>query len=203
MTTPISIPRRLGSSSGRVDDRRVELVHHRRPQEDRDHVRHDGDRLLRRSVASKRCSIRLQLARPDGTVLSAAAYNEFFTMHGTTMVFLMGMPIAAAFGNYLVPLMIGARDVAFPRLNMLGYWIFLFGGIFIYSSFILGFGGAPNGGWFGYAPLNSTPMSLGLPARPRPRLLGRRHHHARHRVGRDRGQLHRHDPQHARAGHDA
>ena len=64
--------------------------------------------------------IRLQLAQPNGTILTAARYNEFFTMHGTTMVFLMGMPIAAAFGNYLVPLMIGARDVAFPRLNMLG-----------------------------------------------------------------------------------
>ena len=108
--------------------------------------------------------IRLQLAQPDGTVLTAARYNEFFTMHGTTMVFLLGMPIAAAFGNYLVPLMIGARDVAFPRLNMLGYWIFLFGGMFIYSSFLLG--GAPNAGWFGYAPLSSTPMSDGfLPGR--------------------------------------
>jgi cytochrome c oxidase subunit I len=108
--------------------------------------------------------IRLQLASPNGTVLTAARYNEFFTMHGTTMVFLMGMPIAAAFGNYLVPLMIGARDVAFPRLNMLGFWIFAFGGGFIYSSFALG--GAPNAGWFGYAPLSSTPMEAGyLPGR--------------------------------------
>ena len=69
--------------------------------------------------------IRLQLAQPNGTILSAARYNEFFTMHGTTMVFLMGMPLAAAFGNYFLPLMIGARDVAFPRLNMFGYWVFL------------------------------------------------------------------------------
>src|SRR5262245_60135870 len=108
--------------------------------------------------------IRLQLAQPDGTVLTAARYNEFFTMHGTTMVFLFGMPIAAAFGNYFVPLMIGARDVAFPRINMLGFWIFAGGGLFIYSSFL--FGGAPNGGWFGYAPLTSTPMSYGyLPGR--------------------------------------
>ena len=108
--------------------------------------------------------IRLQLAQPNGTVLSAARYNEFFTMHGTTMVFLMGMPLAAAFGNYFLPLMIGARDVAFPRLNMFGYWVFLFGGIFIYSSFALG--GAPDGGWFGYAPLTSTPMAQGfLPGR--------------------------------------
>jgi cytochrome c oxidase subunit I len=108
--------------------------------------------------------IRLQLAQPNGTILSAARYNEFFTMHGTTMVFLMGMPLAAAFGNYFLPLMIGARDVAFPRLNMFGYWVFLLGGAFIYSSFVLG--GAPDGGWFGYAPLTSTPMSQGfLPGR--------------------------------------
>src|SRR6516164_2992340 len=108
--------------------------------------------------------IRLQLAQPNGTILSAARYNEFFTMHGTTMVFLLGMPIAAAFGNYLVPLMIGARDVAFPRLNMLGFWIFAFGGFFLYSSFALG--GAPDGGWFGYAPLTSTPLANGyLPGR--------------------------------------
>ena len=108
--------------------------------------------------------IRLQLAQPNGTFLSAARYNEFFTMHGTTMVFLMGMPLAAAFGNYFLPLMIGARDVAFPRLNMFGYWVFLFGGVFLYSSFVLG--GAPDGGWFGYAPLTSTPMSQGfLPGR--------------------------------------
>jgi cytochrome c oxidase subunit 1 len=108
--------------------------------------------------------IRLQLAQPNGTVLTAARYNEFFTMHGTTMVFLMGMPLAAAFGNYLVPLMIGARDVAFPRLNMLGFWIFAAGGIFLYSSFFLG--GAPDGGWFGYAPLTSTPLANGyLPGR--------------------------------------
>jgi cytochrome c oxidase subunit 1 len=108
--------------------------------------------------------IRLQLAQPNGTILSAARYNEFFTMHGTTMVFLLGMPMAAAFGNYLVPLMIGARDVAFPRLNMLGFWVFAFGGLFIYSSFALG--GAPDGGWFGYAPLTSTPLANGyLPGR--------------------------------------
>jgi cytochrome c oxidase subunit 1 len=104
--------------------------------------------------------IRLQLARPDGTILTANQYNQLFTMHGTTMVFLLGMPLAAAFGNYLIPLMIGARDVAFPRMNMFGYWVFLFGGIFLYSSFFLG--GAPNGGWFGYAPLTSAPASQGF-----------------------------------------
>jgi cytochrome c oxidase subunit 1 len=104
--------------------------------------------------------IRVQLWGPDGTVLTANQYNQIFTMHGTTMIFLMGMPLSIAFGNYLIPLMIGARDVAFPRINMFGYWVFLLGGVFLYSSFVLG--GAPNGGWFGYAPLTSTPMSKGF-----------------------------------------
>jgi cytochrome c oxidase subunit 1 len=103
--------------------------------------------------------IRMQLAEPNGTVLTAAQYNTMFTMHGTTMVFLVGMPLAVAFGNYFIPLQIGARDVAFPRLNMFGYWMVLFGGLFMYSSFFLG--GAPNGGWFGYTPLTSTPISGG------------------------------------------
>ena len=103
--------------------------------------------------------IRLQLAGANGTVLTASQYNTMFTMHGTTMVFLVGMPMAVAFGNYFVPLQIGARDVAFPRLNMFGYWVVLFGGLFIYSSFFLG--GAPNGGWFGYTPLTSTPIAGG------------------------------------------
>src|SRR4051795_3072818 len=108
--------------------------------------------------------IRLQLAGPNGTVLTAAQYNTMFTMHGTTMVFLVGMPLAVAFGNYFIPLQIGARDVAFPRLNMFGYWVVLFGGIFLYSSFFLG--GAPDGGWFGYTPLTSAPLVSGfLPGR--------------------------------------
>ncbi|HEV2309113.1 MAG TPA: cytochrome c oxidase subunit I [Acidimicrobiia bacterium] len=108
--------------------------------------------------------IRLQLAQPNGTVLTASQYNQIFTMHGTTMVFLLGMPLSVAFANYMIPLMIGARDVAFPRLNAFGYWGFLLGGVFLYSSFVLG--GAPNGGWFGYTPLTSTPLGLGaLPGR--------------------------------------
>jgi len=94
--------------------------------------------------------LRSQLATPNGRVLTANEYNQLFTMHGTTMIFLVVMPVAAAFGNYLVPLLIGARDVAFPRLNAFGYWAFLGGGLFLYASFLLG--GAPNGGWFGYAP---------------------------------------------------
>ena len=101
--------------------------------------------------------IRAQLARPNGHVVTAEAYNEIFTMHGLTMIFLVVMPLSAAFFNYLIPLMIGARDVAFPRLNAFSYWTFLFGGLFLYSSFLLG--GAPAGGWFGYAPLSEQPAS--------------------------------------------
>src|SRR5215218_2599158 len=101
--------------------------------------------------------IRAQLAGPDGKVLSASLYNEMFTMHGTTMIFLFAMPMAAAFGNYLLPLQLGARDVAFPRINAFGFWSFLFGGLFLYSSWILG--GAADGGWFMYAPNSSVPFS--------------------------------------------
>lgn len=97
--------------------------------------------------------IRLQLARPNLDVLTADRYNQMFTMHGTTMIFLVVMPMSAAFFNFLIPLMIGARDVAFPRLNALSYWVFLFGGLFLYASFF--FGGAPNQGWYGYAPLTT------------------------------------------------
>src|SRR6185369_15299272 len=93
--------------------------------------------------------IRIQLSRPENHFLSAETYNQIFTMHGTTMVFMVGMPIAVALFNYIVPLQIGARDVAFPRLNALSYWVFLFAALFMNFSFFLG--AAPNGGWFGYA----------------------------------------------------
>jgi cytochrome c oxidase subunit 1 len=101
--------------------------------------------------------IRSQLAAPDGTLLTADLYNQLFTMHGTTMVFLFVMPMAAAFGNYFLPLQIGARDVAFPRINAFGLWAFLFGGLLLNFSWILG--GAPDGGWFMYAPNSSVPFS--------------------------------------------
>src|SRR6056297_2589711 len=101
--------------------------------------------------------IRAQLAQADGTVLSADKYNQMFTMHATTMVFLFVMPMAAAFANYMMPLQIGARDVAFPRLNALSFWTFIFGGIFINTSWFLG--GAADGGWFMYAPNSDTPFS--------------------------------------------
>ena len=87
--------------------------------------------------------LRVQLAQANSEFLSAGAYNALFTMHGTTMVFLFIMPASAAFMNYLIPLMIGARDVAFPRLNALSWWIFFFGGIFLYSTFIFGTSLAP------------------------------------------------------------
>jgi cytochrome c oxidase subunit I len=101
--------------------------------------------------------IRLQLARPGQSIVDADTYNQIFTMHGTTMVFLVGMPIAVALFNYVVPLQIGARDVAFPRLNALSYWIFLFGAIFMNASFL--FGQAPNCGWFCYANLSQPDFS--------------------------------------------
>src|SRR2546426_4522839 len=104
--------------------------------------------------------IRAQLARPDQHLVNAAQYNEIFTMHGLTMIFLFVMPMSAAFFNFLIPLMIGARDVAFPRLNAFSYWVFLFGGLFLYSSWFLG--GAPNGGWFGYAPNSTTDPTIGM-----------------------------------------
>jgi len=101
--------------------------------------------------------IRAQLAGPDGTLLSADVYNQMFTMHATSMVFLFAMPMAAAFGNYLLPLQVGARDVAFPRINAFGFWCFLVGAIFVNLSWILG--GAADGGWFMYAPNSSVPFS--------------------------------------------
>ncbi|SVD04781.1 uncharacterized protein METZ01_LOCUS357635, partial [marine metagenome] len=121
--------------------------------------------------------LRIQLAKPDNDFLSAAEDNAMFTMHGTTMVFLVIMPLSAAFFNYLLPLQIGARDVAFPRLNALSYWLWIFGGLFLYSTFIFGsagapqggylaeeigwLGNAPNGGWFGYQPNASFKYSPG------------------------------------------
>jgi cytochrome c oxidase subunit 1 len=103
--------------------------------------------------------IRTQLAVGDGKFLSAQVYNEMFTMHATTMVFLFVMPMAAAWANYFVPLQIGARDVAFPRLNAFGFWCFLFGGIFINTSWLLG--GAADGGWFMYQPNANALFSPG------------------------------------------
>ncbi len=103
--------------------------------------------------------IRAQLNGPDGKLVSPEFYNQLFTMHGTTMIFLAVMPLSAMFFNYFIPLMIGARDVAFPRLNAMSFWVFLLGGLFLNASFIWG---APNGGWFGYAPLSGKQYSPGV-----------------------------------------
>jgi cytochrome c oxidase subunit I len=104
--------------------------------------------------------LRIQLGTAENTFLTPEAYNQLFTMHGTTMIFLAIMPLSAMFFNFFIPLMIGARDVAFPRLNAFSYWVFLFGGLFLNASFL--FGAAPNGGWFGYANLTSKQYSPGL-----------------------------------------
>ncbi|MGP8227334.1 MAG: cytochrome c oxidase subunit I [Terracidiphilus sp.] len=115
---------------------------------------------------SEALAIRIQLVIPNNHFLSPELYNELFTMHGTTMVFLVGMPILFGFANYLVPLMIGARDMAFPRLNAFSFWMTAFGGLFLYFSFIGGFGlygmgSAPDVGWFAYAPLTAQAFSPG------------------------------------------
>src|SRR5437899_5869981 len=110
--------------------------------------------------------IRMQLAVPNNTVVPPQVFNRFFTMHGTAMVFFVGMPIIAGLMNYLVPLMIGARDMAFPRFNAFGYWMFLFGGLLLYFSYLgapglAGAGSAPDVGWFAYAPLTGRAFSRG------------------------------------------
>jgi cytochrome c oxidase subunit 1 len=103
--------------------------------------------------------LRIQLGAPDNTFLSPERYNQLFTMHGTTMIFLAIMPLSAMFFNYMIPLLIGARDVAFPRLNAFSYWVFLLGGLFLNASWF--FGAAPDQGWFGYANLTSRQFSPG------------------------------------------
>ncbi len=103
--------------------------------------------------------IRLQLMAPNQQLVSPDAFNQLFTMHGVTMVFLAIMPLGTGLANYFVPLLIGARDLAFPRLNAFGYWVYILGGLFIYSSFFLG--GAPDVGWFAYAPLTSLSNNPG------------------------------------------
>ena len=110
--------------------------------------------------------IRVQLAIPHNTFVSPQVYNRVFTMHGTTMVFFVGMPILTGFANYLIPLMIGARDMAFPRLNAFSFWMTAFGGLLLYYSFIggvglSGAGSAPDVGWFAYAPLTESAFSRG------------------------------------------
>ena len=103
--------------------------------------------------------LRTQLATARNTFLSPEAFNQLFTMHGTTMIFLVVIPLVIGLGTYLVPLQIGARDMAYPRLNALGAWLVVLGGLLLYFSFIAG--GAPDAGWFSYAPLSEKPYSMG------------------------------------------
>ena len=108
--------------------------------------------------------MRTQLAVPDNTLLTPERYNEILTMHGTTMIFLVIVPVWAGFANYLIPLMIGARDVAFPRLNAWSYWMYLFGGIALYASV---FFSPPEAGWFSYVPLSLQARTRAPTARRR------------------------------------
>ncbi len=104
--------------------------------------------------------VRTQLAVPNSSLVSPGTYDELFSMHGITMIFFFIIPMTTgAFGNYLLPLMIGARDMAFPRMNALSYWIFVASGIFIYTSLFMGM--APNAGWFDYVPLASKQFDPG------------------------------------------
>jgi cytochrome c oxidase subunit 1 len=110
--------------------------------------------------------IRIQLAVPNNHFLEPDVFNRFFTMHGTAMVFIVGMPIIFGFANYLVPIMIGARDMAYPRMNAFGFWMFFFSGFLLYSSYFAGpglynAGSAPDVGWFAYSPLTSRAFSRG------------------------------------------
>jgi cytochrome c oxidase subunit I len=110
--------------------------------------------------------MRIQLIVPHNNFVSPQAFNRMFTMHGTTMIFFVAMPILFGFGNYLIPLMIGARDMAFPRLNAWSFWLTAFGGLLLYFSFVGGFGlygagNAPDVGWFAYAPLTASAFSIG------------------------------------------
>src|SRR4029079_17094691 len=103
--------------------------------------------------------MRVQLGRPDNDFVDAETYNQLFTMHGTTMMFLFGVPIGEAFAVYLVPLMVGTRNIAFPRLNAYSYYVYLFGGIMIWVAFMLNIG--PDVGWFAYVPLSGPEFSPG------------------------------------------
>ena len=110
--------------------------------------------------------IRIQLIRPHNDFVSPQVFNRMFTMHGMTMIFFVAMPLVFGFANYLIPLMIGARDMAFPRLNAFSFWLTAFGGLLLYFSLLganglYGAGNAPDVGWFAYAPLTSLAFSPG------------------------------------------
>ena len=103
--------------------------------------------------------IRLQLATPEGRLLGPDAYNQIFTMHGTTMMFLFAVPVMEAVGTFVVPLMVGSRIIAFPRLNAFSYWVYVLGGIMVWVAFVLNVG--PDAGWFSYPPLAGPEYGAG------------------------------------------
>src|SRR4051794_14496701 len=103
--------------------------------------------------------MRIQLSQPENRMIGPDLYNQLFTMHGTTMMFLFAVPVMDAVGIYLVPLMVGTRNIAFPRLNAFSYWVFLLGGIFLWVSFVLNVG--PDNGWFSYVPLAGPEFGAG------------------------------------------
>ncbi|URD61845.1 cytochrome c oxidase subunit I [Sphingomonas sp. KRR8] len=105
-------------------------------------------------------TLRIQLAQPNLKFLAPEQYDQLFSMHGVTMIFLYALPVLSGFSNYLWPLMLGSRDMAFPRLNALSYWLYLFSGIFLYVGLPLG--QAPNGGWFNYVPYTSSEYDPGI-----------------------------------------
>ena len=148
--------------------------------------------------------MRIQLIRPHNDFVSPQVFNRMFTMHGTTMIFFVAMPILFGFANYLIPLMIGARDMAYPRLNAFSFWMTAFGGLLLYFSFLggdglYGAGNAPDVGWFAYAPLTSQTFSRG----PQHGLLDSVGIGFRRRQHRNRNQHHCHCPVHALPGNDA
>src|SRR5438046_3865150 len=103
--------------------------------------------------------MRLQLAVPENRILNPDLYNQIFTMHGTTMMFFFAVPVMLGLGLYFVPLMVGTRNVPFPRLNAVGYWFYLFGGVYLYLQFLGGEG--PDAGWLDYIPMASSQYSAG------------------------------------------
>ena len=147
--------------------------------------------------------MRIQLAMPNNHFVSPQVFNQLFTMHGTTMVFFVGMPILFGFGNYLVPLMIGARDMAFPRLNAFSFWISAFGGFLLYFSYFGGSGlyARRIGARCGLVRLCAAD-GQGLFARPQHGLLDAGHLPERHRLHRHRAEYCGHHHLHALQGHE-
>src|SRR5207244_4801369 len=159
---PINLPEEAGSTWLETLHEWVTTVDHKKVG-----VLYIGYALLVLVIGGIEATImRIQLAVPHARFVSPQVFNRMFTMHGTTMIFFVGMPILLGFANYLVPLMIGARDMAFPRLNAFSFWMSLFGSLLLYFSFLgaqglYGGGTAPDVGWFAYAPLTARASSPG------------------------------------------